>query len=137
MVDILFIGMELWDEVWRRSQNLAAGLARRFPDHKILFVALPVDLSHALRTGQWKLLATGWRPVPPQPVPEIPNVFVFRPIKLFPNTLPPGRRANEALARAQIGKAARTLGLDRPLLWIKPPWGAHLVGRMGERAVIY
>lgn len=137
MHDLLFIGMEHWDEVWRRSQNLAAGLGRRFPAHKILFVSLPVDFSHALRRGQWNVVKKGARPAPPQAVPGLPNIFVFHPVKRLPHTIPPCRLLSEAMMRAQIRSAARALGMEKPLLWIKPHWAAHTVGRMGERAVIY
>jgi glycosyltransferase involved in cell wall biosynthesis len=137
MHDLLFIGMEHWDEVWRRSQSLAAGLARRFPEHKILFVSLPVDFSHAIRAGRWEVIRKGARPVPPQPVPGLPNIFVFHPVKLLPHTLLPCRLLSEARIRAQIRSAARALGMEKPLLWIKPHWAAHMVGRMGERAVVY
>ena len=137
MHNLLFIGMEYWDGVWRRSQNLVAGLARRFPEQKILFVELPNNLSYAVRKRQWGEFWRGLRPYFPQPLPELPNVFVFRPTKVFPNTLLLGRLANEAIYRTQVRRAARRLGMERPLLWIKPHYGAHLAGKMGECAVVY
>ena len=35
---LIFVFLEDWGEVWRRNQFLCAGLARRFPERKILFV---------------------------------------------------------------------------------------------------
>lgn len=46
MRDLISVSLEDWDEVWRRNQFLCAGLARRFPDRKILFVGLARDVSH-------------------------------------------------------------------------------------------
>lgn len=133
MHDLIFVSLEDWDEVWRRNQFLCAGLARRFPDRKILFVGLARDVSHGLRRGRLGAL----RPAPVQPVPEYPNVTLLRPLKVFPNTLSWGRRANEALARRQVWRAASALGIARPLLWLNPHSAVHMAGRMGERAVVY
>lgn len=138
MPDVIFISMENWHGVWRRNQNVAAGLASRFPDSKILYVCLPVDLSFALRKRRFGVIARGWRPKPPERLEQFPNVFTFSPIKLFPTTLTLGRKAHEAMMRAQIRRAAAVIGLrPDPLLYINPYWGAHLAGRMGERAVVY
>ena len=133
MRDLIFVSLENWDEVWRRNQFLCAGLARRFPDKKILFVGLPRDFSHSLRRGK----VGEWRRASLAPVPELPNITVFRPLKLLPNTLGWGRRLNEALARRQIRQAARQVGIVNPNLWLNPHGAVHMAGRMGERAVVY
>jgi len=130
---MIFVSLEDWDEVWRRNQFLCAGLARRFPDRKILFVGLPRDVSHGLRRGRLGAL----RAEPLAAVPEYPNITLLHPLKVFPNTLAWGRRANEALARRQIRQAAATMGMERPLLWLNPHSAVHMAGRMGERAVVY
>ena len=131
--DTIFVSLEDWDEVWRRNQFLCAGLARRFPERKILFVGLPRDVSNGLRRGRLGALRTA----PVRPVPGYPNVTLLHPLKVFPNTLSWGRRANEVLARRQVQRAARTLGITRPLLWLNPHSAVHMAGRMGERAVVY
>ncbi len=133
MFNLIFVSLEDWDEVWRRNQFLCAGLARRHPDHKILFVGLARDVSHGLRRGRLGAL----RAAPLVAVPEYPNVTLLRPLKVFPNTLAWGRRANEALMRHQVRQAARALGITRPLLWLNPHSAVHMAGRMGERAVVY
>ena len=131
--DMIFVSLEDWDEVWRRNQFLCAGLARRFPDRKILFVGLARDVSHSLRHGRLGAL----RAVPLEAVSEYPNITLLHPLKVFPNTLPWGRRANEVLMRRQIRRAASALGIARPLLWLNPHSAVHMAGRMGERAVVY
>ena len=133
MTDLIFVSLEDWDEVWRRNQFLCAGLARRFLDRKILFVGLARDISHGLRRGRLGAL----RAVPLRAVPEYPTVTLLHPLKVFPNTLAWGRRVNEVLARHQVRRAARTLGLTRPLLWLNPHSAVHMAGQMGERAVVY
>ena len=131
--DLIFVSLEDWDEVWRRNQFLCAGLARRFPDRKILFVGLARDVSHGLRRGRLGAL----RAAPPVVVPQYPNVTLLHPLKVFPNTLAWGRRANQALLRRQVRRAASALGITRPLLWLNPHSAVHMAGRMGERAVVY
>ena len=131
--DIIFVSLEDWDDVWRRNQFLCAGLARRFPEMRILFVGLPRNVSHGLRRGDLSVLraaATG-------AVPEYPNIHLLHPLKLFPNTLALGRRLNEEIARRQIKQAAARLGLVEPILWLNPHSAVHLAGRMGESAVVY
>ncbi len=141
MNDIILVSMEYWGRVWRRNQNLAVGLARRFPSRKILFVTLPVDLSNSVRRGQWRTLAglamRGLSAAPPQALEGFPNLFVFAPVKIFPHTLTAGRWANQARARAQIRAAAQRIGMIDPLLYINPYYAAHMIGRMGESALVY
>lgn len=141
MNDVILIAMEHWDAVWRRVQNIAVGIARRFPARKVLFVTLPADLSNAVRHGDWsrvgQLATRACRPAPPSPTAAHPNVFVFTPVKIFPHTLSLGRLANQAMTRAQVRAAAAQIGLCDPLLYINPYYAAHMVGRMGESAVVY
>ena len=131
--DMIFVSMEDWDEIWRRNQFVCAGLARRHPDKQILFVGLPRDYSHRLRTGNFHRSAQPmvWK------VPEFPNITVLHPAKLFPNTYSLGRRLNEVLLRWSVGRMAAKLGLVRPLLWLNPHSACHMVGKMNEDAVIY
>jgi len=133
MVDLVFVSMENWDEVWRRNQFVVAGLARRHPRTKILFVGLPRDLSHAVRRGRLRLRASEatWT------VPGLPNVTVTRPLKLFPNSIGWGRRLNELLVRQHVLRLTRQLDIRHPVLWLNPHYALHMAGRLGERAVIY
>ncbi len=132
MPDLIFVSIEDWDEIWRRNQFLCSGLARRYPEMKIFFVGQPRDVSRALRTGEG---LRGKRAL--GPAPGFPNILLFHPLKLLPNTLTAGRLANELFARAQIRRAARRAGLTDALLWLNPHSAVHMAGRMGERAVIY
>lgn len=141
MRDILHISMENWEGVWRRNQNVAAELARRFPQHKILYVNLTQDLSHAVRVGKWgeikAILKNRLRPLPPQRAAGTSNIWVFTPLKVFPNTLRWFQVWNHFSLRRQVRRAAGIVGLDQPFLYINPYYAAHMVGRMGEAGTVY
>lgn len=133
MDDLIFVSMENWDAIWRRNQFLCSGLAEQNPDAKVLFVGLARDVSHDLRHGRVSAL----RAPATAAIEGRANITFLRPLKLFPNTLRWGRLANEALFRRQVVRAARTLGLRRPTLWLNPHSAVHMAGRMGEARVIY
>lgn len=132
MPDLIFVSMENWDEVWRRNQFLCAGLARRSPESRILFVGLPRDVTNDLRRGRLPSLGSA-----DEAAPGLPNVTLTRPLKLLPNTLAVGRRVNEALFRAHVRRAARRLGLRSYVLWLNPHSAVHMAGCLGEQAVVY
>jgi glycosyltransferase involved in cell wall biosynthesis len=131
--DLIFISMENWDEIWRRNQFLCAGLARRCPQRKILFVTPALDVSHSVRHGDWRTLQskTTWT------VPGMPNITVMHPLEFAPTSVPAGRKLNEQMARAQVRRMARRLNFQSPLLWLNPHSAVHMVGHVGERAVVY
>jgi teichuronic acid biosynthesis glycosyltransferase TuaH len=131
--DVIFVSLESWDEVWRRNQFLCSGLARRFPQTKILFVGPPRDVSNAVRRRDFCDLRgeVTWK------VPGLENITVTRPLKLAPDTLDGGRRWNERMFRSHVARTAREVGLKRPLLWLNPHSAVHMTGRMGERGVVY
>ncbi|MGI4790070.1 MAG: glycosyltransferase [Janthinobacterium lividum] len=132
MQDLIFVSMENWDDVWRRNQFLCAGLSRRFPDSKILFVGLPRNATNDLRHGRMPDLSAA-----DTTVPDLPGITLTRPLKLLPDTLGWGRRLNETLFRAHLRRAARRLGMQSPILWLNPHSAVHMAGQMGESAVVY
>ena len=105
MQDLIFVSMENWDDVWRRNQFLCAGLARRFPERKILFVGLTRNATNDIRHGRLPSLAAS-----DTTVPGLPNITLTRPLKLLPDTLGWGRRVNERLFRSHVRAAAQRLG---------------------------
>ncbi len=140
MRDLIFLSLENWDEVWRRNQFVCAELARRFPKRRILFVGKSVFLP---QLAKWSGTHSGraqahaalrrrfWR------VPELPNVWIFNPIKPLPNPVPGGRAINEKWQIAQVRSAARRAGIRNPLLWINPYDSGFYIGQLGERGVVY
>ena len=140
MRDLIFVSLENWDEIWRRNQFVCAELMRRDPNMKILFVGRQIfaplmakrlvsksgreDLKLVLENRQGT-------------VPQFPNISFFNPVKTFPNPVPGGRIFNEASLTAQISAAARRAKLRDPLLWINPYDMGFLIGKLGERGVVY
>ena len=132
MPDFIFVAMEDWDDIWRRNQPVAAELARRFPQNKLLFVGLARDVSHAVRKREWRSLFEKTADVP-----ESPNISVIKPPKFLPNTIPACRLLNERLTRWYVRRAAKKLGIQNPIFWTNPQYTVHMVGRMNESGVIY
>ncbi|MDQ2730480.1 MAG: glycosyltransferase, partial [Armatimonadota bacterium] len=133
MLDLIFVSMENWDEVWRRNQFLCATLARRYPALKILFVGLPRNVAHHIRNGKFADLfrPATWR------LADYPGITVTRSLRVCPESIPGGRKFNEWFSRWQIHRVARGVGIKSPVLWLNPHYAVHMAGRMGERAVIY
>ena len=95
MDNIIFIGMEDWDAIWRRFQPLCSGIACRHPECKVMYVGLPRNLSHQLRHGKFRETRTPAVSF----VADIPNLTILRPLKIAPDSLVWGLRLNEIMAR--------------------------------------
>ncbi|MCW3055145.1 MAG: hypothetical protein JWN14_4315, partial [Chthonomonadales bacterium] len=50
-LELIFVSMENWDDVWRRNQFVCGRIAQRFPQSKILFVGTPRYVSNQIRRG--------------------------------------------------------------------------------------
>jgi teichuronic acid biosynthesis glycosyltransferase TuaH len=132
-LDLIFVSLENWDEIWRRNQFVCAELSRRHPEMQILFVALPRDVSHAIRRGRVKPL---FGPAT-YAAPGFPQITITHPPKLLPDSLAWGRWINQALFRRHVRQTARELGLRQALLWLNAHQSVHSVGQFHESAVIY
>jgi glycosyltransferase involved in cell wall biosynthesis len=75
-----------------------------------------------------------------------PNLWVYTPPPAIPlnrlrqrNLFALVLRLNQAVYRLAVRRAMRRLDMNRPLLWIalEPLFGAGLIGRIGERMVLY
>jgi glycosyltransferase involved in cell wall biosynthesis len=133
MADIIFVSLENWDSVWRRNQFVCAELSGGGFGTKILFVGLSRNVSNDLRRGRISCLfqrgtyaAAGF-----------PDIIITNPLKLFPDSIGLGRKINEWIFRLHVRKVAKSIGMDRPVLWLNPHNAGHMAGRMGESAVIY
>jgi teichuronic acid biosynthesis glycosyltransferase TuaH len=131
--DLIFVSMENWDDIWRRNQFVCAELARRHEDLKILFVGLPRNISHGVRHGRFREL---WQAAT-YPGCGFPNITITHSLKLFPDSIPAGRESNERMFRRHVRTVAAALGMERPVLWLNPHSAVHMVGQMGESAVVY
>jgi len=142
-LDLLCMGQEDWDDVWRRNQHLLAGLARAGRTRRILFVEPPCDLSHALRSGKLFSAFSGQRNKLRQalggarPEREITGLWLLTPFKLLPNSVPLLHRVNQWWERLQVGAALRALGMRRPVLWTQNPEAAHWLAFPDRSLSIY
>src|ERR1700691_912549 len=68
-------------------------------------------------------------------VPE--GLWVMTPINLPLYGSRVGRWLNRVLLQAQLRAAMLLLGISRPILWIAIPPAADLVGRLGEKLLLY
>ncbi|MDQ0577124.1 glycosyltransferase involved in cell wall biosynthesis [Agromyces albus] len=125
MTDLVVMSLEAWDDVWRRNQHLVAGLLRTDAALRVLFVEPPADPTHDLRSRRRPSFARGVREVP-DVAPG--RLFTVRPVKWMPRRLDP--RTDERLARA-VMRAADSLDMRHPLLWINDPGAVALAERSG------
>ena len=130
---LVFVSLELWDDIWRRNQFICAELVARYPDMRILFVGPPRNVSNGIRRGRFHEL----RQNATYSAPGFPNITITHPLKLFPNSIQAGRAANERMFRRHVRVVAASLGMERPVLWLNPHSAVHMVGQMDESAVIY
>jgi teichuronic acid biosynthesis glycosyltransferase TuaH len=132
-MDLIFVSLENWDEIWRRNQFLCAEFIKSDPSTRILFVGLARDVSNRVRRGK----LAGLFADETVSIPELPAITFTRPIKLLPNSIPTFRRINERAFRNHVKKQAQKLGFVKPVLWLNPHSAVHMVGQTGESAVIY
>lgn len=136
--DLLYIGMEDWDGVWRRSQNIATRLAKRNPERNLLFVENPFGVANAIKRGRIRtLLHYLNRRGKPRPIQDCPNIHALKPVTLWPVSMLSKKTSDEVSFRRQIKAAERRLGITKRFLWIKPYYAAHLLGNMNECGSLY
>lgn len=136
--DLLFIGMEDWDGVWRRSQNLIARLAKRNPDKKILFIESPFGIANAFKRGKFSEVKSYLNRIGvPRQIEGFNNVFAMKPIVRWPVSWLSMKPRDESYVRAQVHKAANYIAMGSRYLWIKPYYGAHFMGKMNEVGTLY
>jgi len=130
---LLFVSLEDWDEIWRRNQFVCAKLAERHPKLKILFVQPALDVSNALRTGRFtRLFQRRERTIDTEG-----RIVCTRALKFLPNSWVWSRKINEWMQRRHVQSVSRRLGFQHPMLWLNPHSAVHMVGKMGERVVVY
>ena len=119
---MICLSLEPWNEVWRRNQLMVMELLRLRPGMRVLFAETPIDVLWSVRQGK--------RPTSGRlrPVGDSGRLWAMAPRKWLPRRIHPG--VDEALGR-QVLAASRTLGFQRPLLWINDCTYAPLVGRTG------
>lgn len=127
MTDLVVVSLEAWDAVWRRNQHLIWRLLQSDPDLRVLFVEPPADPLHAIRSGRRPQF--GKRPADG----ALPGrLWTMRAVKVLPRRLDP--HADRRMAD-RIVRAAATLGMRDPILWVNDPGGAEVARRTGWRTL--
>ena len=130
MTDLVVMSLERWDEVWRRNQHLVAGLCRRDPLLRVLFVEPAADPLFDLSRRRRPRVGRG---LEESPEPELRGrLWTYQPTKPLPRRLDPA--SDRRTARA-VERTARRLGFHRPVLWVNDPGGAVLLQRSGWPAL--
>lgn len=124
MHDLVIISLEAWDEVWRRNQHLVHRLLLADRELRVLWVEPSTDPVHAARAGQTVQRGRGLRPGPVLPGEDAARILLLEPTKLLPRRLDPAQDRRWA---RRIRRIARSIGFDRPLLWVNDPRGAAVL----------
>jgi UDP-galactopyranose mutase len=123
--DVVCISHIEWRHVWQRNQHTMSRLARR---GKVLF-CFPVK--QRLYRRCWIDVLRGARATPS-------GVHLWYPLVVPGSRLIPWiERFNAWLIAASLRRLQDHLGLRRPVLWYYFPDLVFLIGRIGERAVVY
>jgi glycosyltransferase involved in cell wall biosynthesis len=132
--DIVCLGFGEWDaELWTNQQHLMARLARR---NRVLFLESlglrqPRLAGRDLRRMARRLAraAAGAR--------AVDGLHVLSPLVVPIHGRPRVGELNAWLLRAQVARAARALGFERPLLWSYVPQAEWLVEALRPSAIVY
>lgn len=131
--DIICLSTVDWDPIWTRKQQIISRLPL---SNRILYVEPPVSLLSPFKDKacwkKWRLWWEGlrqWRE----------NIYLYSPpvIAPFGNVYRQVNRLNQAWLAPFIRRAARRLNFREPLLWTYLPNSADIIGRLGEKLVIY
>ena len=123
---MICLSLEPWNEVWRRNQLMVTELLRLRPELRVLFAETPIDVLWSVRQGQRPASAAL------RPIGDTGRLWAMAPRKWLPRRIRPG--TDGSLAR-QVLAAGRTLGFERPLLWINDCTYAPLVRTTGWPSV--
>jgi glycosyltransferase involved in cell wall biosynthesis len=132
--DIVCLGFGEWDaELWTNQQHLMARLGRR---NRVLFVESLGLRKPRLAGRDLRRMARRVERAAAGPR-SVDGLHVLSPLVIPIHGRPRIRALNARLLRAQVGRAARALGLDRPLLWSYVPQAEWLVETLEPSALVY
>lgn len=131
----------VFGEDWGRHPSATQHLAGRLAaDRRVLWVN-SVGLRRPRAADAGRLLAkavqlAGTRQSGPAPGGAAPEAVMTAPAVPLPGH-PAARAANRWLWRRSVAARARTMGLDRPILWLSLPTGVDALPAIPHRAVVY
>jgi glycosyltransferase involved in cell wall biosynthesis len=132
--DIACLGFGEWDaELWTNQQHLMARLAR---SNRVLFLESLGLRQPRLAGRDLRRMARRVERAAAGPR-AVDGLQVLSPLVIPLHGRPRIRTLNAALLRAQVGRAARSLGFERPLLWSYVPQAEWLVDTLQPSAIVY
>lgn len=121
--ELVVVSLESWDIVWRRNQYLVTELLRADPSLRVLFVEPAADPLHEARRGFRPRPGLGLRRADPVEGVGPDQLWLYQPTKILPRRVDP--RVDARLA-SLVRRAARKVGLTRPVLWVNDPAASTL-----------
>ncbi|MEA2402148.1 MAG: hypothetical protein QOK00_2551 [Thermoleophilaceae bacterium] len=132
--DIVCVGFGEWDaELWTNQQHLMARLGQR---NRVLFLESLGLRQPRLAGRDLRRMARRVRRAADGPR-AVDGLHVLSPLVIPLHGRPRIEPLNMRLLRAQVGRAARTLGLERPLLWSYVPQADWLVETLEPSGIVY
>lgn len=132
--DIVCLGFGEWDaELWTNQQHLMSRLARR---NRVLFLESLGLRQPRLAGRDLRRMARRVERAAAGPR-AVDGLHVLSPLVIPIHGRPRVRTVNARLLRAQVGRAAHSLGFERPLLWSYVPQADWLVETLQPSAIVY
>jgi glycosyltransferase involved in cell wall biosynthesis len=131
--EIICLSTVDWDPIWTRKQQV---MSRLPVSNRILYVEPPISLLSPFKDPacwkKWRLWREGLRQ-------WSENIYLYSPPVIAPlgNIYQQVNRVNQAWLAPFIRRAAKKLNFRKPLLWTYLPNSADLIGKLGEKLVIY
>jgi glycosyltransferase involved in cell wall biosynthesis len=122
-----------FEPLWARTQQL---MWRMPEDYKILYVETPISFLSPFKDAslwyKWKLWLKGVRRIKT-------NLYLYSPPPLFPyaNRCRAINRLNQVIIGYLLRKVCRELNMPDPVLLTYLPNSVDLVGRLGEKLLVY
>ena len=133
-IGMIYFGMSQWAGMWKSRHQLMHRFSKQVP---VLYVEPWVGL-RSLRTGKTKLsrLLEDWRN--PNPLNFDSNLYVFQSPAYFPvSRSSVVGKITQKLWLASVHRAARSIGIKFPIVWISLPEMGFVIGKLGELISIY
>lgn len=131
---MIYFGMSPWVGMWKSRHQLMSRFSRSMP---VLYVQPWVGL-RSLRSqmsGLSRIFADLGRPLLEK---HEPNLHVFNSPAYLPVSRSPGLAPiTQRLWTSAVRRAARSIGIKRPIVWVSRPETGFVVGRMNEKLSIY
>lgn len=131
---MVYFGMSPWAGMWKSRHQLMTRFSCSMP---VLYVQpwVGLRLLRSQMSGISKILTDVRRPLLEK---HEPNVHVFNspaylPVSRSPNLAPITQR----LWTGAVRRAARSIGITRPIVWVSRPETGFVVGQMNEQLSIY